>query len=142
MYLWDHKHCSDDITNIVFMTWDLLYLWKYMHCIWYLTHDLWYHNTLFITSVWYLISNWLYLTAHPLYLCHHTQIIDHINPIVRMITQARYVWHHMNTYDITSTLYNITLCCDIHTHCIHGITPRIPVITSTVAELLLRVYWL
>ena len=54
-----------------------------------------------------------------------------------MITQA-----HMNTYDITSTLYDITPRYDIHTHCIHVITPRIPVITSTVPELLLTVYWL
>ena len=59
-----------------------------------------------------------------------------------MITQAQYVWHHMNTYDITSTLYDITPPYDIHTHCIHVSIPRIPVITSTVVELLLRVYWL
>ena len=88
------------------------------------------------------ISNWLYLTAPPLYLCHHTQIINHITPIVHMITQAQYVWHHTNTYDITSTLYDITPHCDIYTHCIHVITPRIPVIASTVARPLLIVYWL
>ena len=92
-------------------------------------------------SLLYLKSNWLYLTALPLYLCHHTQIINHITPIVHMITQAQYVWHHTNTYDITSTLYVITPRYELHTHCIHVITPRIPVITSTAAELLLRVYW-
>ena len=59
-----------------------------------------------------------------------------------MITQAQYAWHHVNTYDITSTLYDITSRYDIHIHCIHVITPRIPVVASTVAELLLTVYWL
>ena len=59
-----------------------------------------------------------------------------------MITQAQYVWHHVNTYDITSTLYDITSRYDIHIHCIHAITPSIPVVASTVAELLLTVYWL
>ena len=93
-------------------------------------------------SLLYLISNWLYLTGLPLYLCHHTHIINHKTPNVCMITQAQYVWHHMNTYGITSTLYDITPRYDIHTHCIHVITPRIPVIASTVAELLLTVYWL
>ena len=57
-----------------------------------------------------------------------------------MITQAQYVSHLMNTYDITSTLYGITQRYDLHTHCIRLITPRIPVITSTAAELLLTVY--
>ena len=99
------------------------------------------HSIQFI-SLLYLISNWIYLTTHPLHLCIHTQIIDHINPIVCMITQAQYTWHHVNTYDITSTLYDITSRYDIHIHCIHAITPRIPVIAYTVAELLLTVYWL
>ena len=122
------------------MTWHLLYLWPSIHCIWHLTHELWYHKTLSVTSV-YLISNWLYLTAHQLYLCHHTEIIDHITPIVCMITRAQYIWHHTNTYGITSTHYDITQRYDLHTHCIHVITPRIPVIASTAAELLLTVYW-
>ena len=94
------------------------------------------------TGLLYLISNWIYLTTHPLHLCIHTQIIDHITRIVCMITQAQYAWHHVNTYDITSTLYDITPRYDIHIHCIYVITPRIPVIASTVAELLLTVYWL
>ena len=59
-----------------------------------------------------------------------------------MITQAKYAWHHVNTYDITSTLYDITPRYDIHRHCIHVNTPRIPVVASTVAELLLTLYWL
>ena len=59
-----------------------------------------------------------------------------------MITQAQYVWHYVNTYDITSTLEDITPRYDIHTHYIHVLTARIPVIESTVAELLLTVNWL
>ena len=58
-----------------------------------------------------------------------------------MITQAQYIWHLTNTYDITSILYDITPRYDVHTHCIHVITPRIPLIASTAAELLLSVYW-
>ena len=104
---------------------------------WFMTSQ---HSIHYI-SLLYLISNWLYLTALPLYLCHHTQIINHITHIVHMITQAQYVSHLMNIYDITSTLYDITPRYDLHTHCIHLITPRIPVITSTAAELLLTVYW-
>ena len=92
-------------------------------------------------SLLYLISNWLYLTALPLYLCHHTQIINHITHIVHMTTQAQYVSHLTNTYDIISTLDDIIPRYDLHTHCIHVITPRIPVIASTAAELLLTVYW-
>ena len=93
-------------------------------------------------SLLYLIWNWIYLTTHALHLCIHTQIIDHVTPIVCMITEAQYAWYHVNTYDITSTFYDITKRYDIHIHCIQVITPRIPVIASTVAELLLTVYWL
>ena len=93
------------------------------------------HSIQFI-SLLYLISNWIYRTTHPLHLCIHTQIIDDITPIVCMITQAQYAWYHVNTYDITSTLYDITPRYDIHIHCIYVITPRIPVVASTVAELL------
>ena len=99
------------------------------------------HSIQFITLL-YLISNWIYLTTHPLHLCIHTMIIDHITPIVCMITQEQYAWHHLNTYDITSTLYDITPCNDIHIHCIHVITHGIPFVASTVAELLPTVYWL
>ena len=99
------------------------------------------HSIQFI-SLSYLISNWIYLTTHPLHLCIHTQIIDHITPIVFMIRKAQYAWHHFNTYDITSTLYDITPRYDIHIHCIHVNTPRIPVIASTLAEELLTVYCL
>ena len=141
--LCDHTHCIDDITHTLFMTSHLLYIWHNMHCIWHRTHDLWHHNSLLMTSkLLYHTSHRLYLTAHPLYLCHHTQIIDHAIPIVCMITQPQYVWHHMNYiwHHIHSFWYHTMLWHP--THCIHVITPRIPVITSTVAGPLLIVYWL
>ena len=111
----------------------------------YMTSHPWFmtsKHSIHYISLLYLISTWFYFTAHPLYLCHHTQITDHITLTVCMITQVKYAWHHMNTYDITYTLYDITPRCDIHTHSINVITPSLPVIASTVAELLLTVYWL
>ena len=133
VYPWYNTHGIDDMAPTIFMAQYALYLTSHPR---FVTSQ----QSIHYSSLLYLISNWLYLTAHPLYLCHHTQIIDHITPIVYMITQAQYVRHHMNTYDIISTLYDITSHFDIYTHCIHVITPRIPVITSTVAELLLTVY--
>ena len=135
LYWWYKMHCIYDMTPTIFMAQYALYVTSHQR---FLISQ----HSIYYISLLYLISNWLYITALTLYLCHHTQIINHITPIVCMITQAQYVWHHMNTYDITSTLYNITPRYDLHTHCIHVITPRIPVIASTVAEILLTVYWL
>ena len=73
-------------------------------------------NSIQFISLLYLIANWIYLTTHPLPLCIHTQIIDHKTPIVCMIKQAQYAWHHVNTYDITSTLFDITPRYDFHIH--------------------------
>ena len=124
------------------MTLHLLYLRHKMHCIWHLNpRFMTTQPSLHYISLLYLISNWLYLIALPLCLCHNSQIINHITPIVCMITQAQYVWYHTNTYDITSNLYDITPWYELHTHCIHVITPRIHVIASTAAELWLTVYW-
>ena len=141
--LCDHTHYIDDITHTRFMTSHLLYIWHKMYCIWHLTHDLWHHNTLLVMSkLLYFTSHRLRLRAHPLYLCYHTQIIDHTTPIVCMITQPQYVWHFMNYISdhIHSLLYHTRLWH--HNHCIHFITPRIPVITSSVAGPLLREYGL
>ena len=132
---WYNTHCSDDMASTLFMAHYALYMTYHPK---FMTSQ---HSIHYI-SLLYLISNWLYLIAHPLYLCHHTQIIGHITPIVYRKKQAQYVWHHKNTYDTTSTLYDITPRYDFHTHCTHVITARIPVITSTVTELLLTVYWL
>ena len=135
LYRWYNTHCIDDMAPTIFMAQYAMYMTSHP---WFMTSQ----HSMYYISLLYLISNWLYLTTLPLYLCHHTQIINHIIPIVCMITQAQYIWHHMNTYDITSTLYDITKPYDIHTNCIHVTTPRIPVIASTVAGLLLTVYWL
>ena len=54
VYLCDHTQCIHDIKHTVLITWHLLYLWQNMHCIWHLTHDLWHHNTLSITSLYYI----------------------------------------------------------------------------------------
>ena len=135
LYQWYNTHSIYDISSTVYMAQYALYMT--------LTHDLWHHNTLLMTSkLLYLTSHQLYMTAHQQYLSHHTQIINHTTPLVCMITQPQYVWHHMNYiwHHIHSLWYHTTLWH--HTHCIHGITPRIPVITSTVAGPLLIVYWL
>ena len=124
LYPWYNIHCIDDMAPTVFMAHYTLYMTSH--------HDLWHHNPIHYISLLYLISNWLYLTAHPLYLCHHTQIIGHITPIVYMITQAQYVWHQINTYDITSTLFLtslplyttwLTLYLWHHSHCNYDKTP-------------------
>ena len=134
LYQWYSTHCIYDIAPIIFMAHYALYMTSHPR---FMTSQ---HSIHYMRPL-YLISNWLYLTALPLYLCNQTQIINHINPIGRMITQAQYIWHHANTYDTTSTLYDITPLYDLHTHSIHVITPRITVIASTAAELLLTVYW-
>ena len=142
LYLWSHRlyrwyntHCIYDTVPTIFMAQYALYMTSHRG---FITSQ----DCIHYISLLYLISNWLYFTTHSLYLCHHTQITDHITLIVCMITQVKYAWHHMDTYDITYTLHDITQHCEIHTHCINVITPSIPVIASTVAELLLTVYWL
>ena len=74
------------------------------------------------------------LSSHPDY--------GSYNAIVRMVTQPQYVWHHMNYmwHHVHSLWYHTTLW--YHTHCIHVIKPRIPVIACTVSGWLLIVYWL
>ena len=59
-----------------------------------------------------------------------------------MLIQPQYVWQNMSYiwHCIHSLWYHTVLWH--HTYCIHVITPRIPVITSTVAGPVLLVYWL
>ena len=135
LYQWYNIHCIYDMVPTIFMAQYALYMTSHP---WFMTSQ----DSIHYISLLYLISNWLYFTAHPLYLSHHTQITDHLTLIVCMITQVKYAWHHMNTYDITYTISDITPCSYIHTHCITLITPSIPVLASTVAELLLTGYWL
>ena len=95
-----------------------------------------------ISPTEWMTTQRLYLTWYPMYLCNQIHLL--------MTSQPMYVWNHTHCmhdtigtlYDITSILYDITPRYDIHIHCIHVITPRIPVVASTVAELLLTVYWL
>ena len=134
LYRWYKTHCIYDMAPTIFMAQYALYMTSHPR---FVTSQ---HSIHYI-SLLYLILNWLYLTALPLYLCNHTQIINHITHIVHMTTQAQYVSHFTNTYDIISTLDDIIPRYDLHTHCIHVIIPRIPVIASTAAELLLTVYW-
>ena len=132
LYQWYNTHSIFDITSTVYMAQYALYTTTQPH-----------HNNLLMTSnLLYLTSHESYLRAHPQYLCHHTQIIDLTTHIVCMITQQQYVWHHMNYiwHYIHSLWYHTMLWH--HTHCIHGITPMIHVIASTVAGPLLIVYWL
>ena len=80
-----HSHntdCIDDMAPTIFMAQYALYMTSHPRFM-ASQHSIHYINLL------YLISNWLYLRAHPMYLCNHTQIIDHIIPIVYMITQAQ-----------------------------------------------------
>ena len=85
VFLCDHTQCVHDITDTVLMTWHLLYLWHNMHCIWHLTHDLWYHNALSITSIYYIS----YQTD---YIWQHIHCISVITPRLLIIQPQFYIW--------------------------------------------------
>ena len=97
LYRWYNTHCIYDMAPTIFMAQYALYMTSHP---WFMTSQL----SIRYISLLYLLSNWLYFTAHPLYLCHHSQITENITLIVCMITQVKYAWHHMNTYDIKYTL--------------------------------------
>ena len=133
-------------------------VWSHSLYQWYNTHSIY-----GITSTVHMAQYALYMTSHPRFMTsqhsthdikaiisHLTPIISdrtytvsllsqadyHTTPIVCMITQPQYVWHHKNyiCHHIHSLWH--------HTHWMHVITPRIPFISSTVAGPLLIVYWL
>ena len=135
LYRWYNTHSISDITSTVYMAQYALYVTSHPQ---FMTSQ----HSIHDIKLLYPTSHRLYLTARPLYLCHQTQIIDHTTPILCMITQPQYVWHHLNYIwpHFHSLCYHTTLWH--HTFCIHVITPRIPVIASTVAGPLLIVYWL
>ena len=124
-----------------FMTWHLLYLWPSMHCIWHLTHDLWHHNTLSITSVYYISyqtvsdsTSTASLSSHPDYRSYNPHgMYDNTGTIC--MTSSEYMWHHIHSlWYHTALWHSHTLCSWQHTQdTFHHIT---------VADLLLRVYWL
>ena len=123
------------------MTWHLLYLWHIMHCIWHLTHDLWHHNTLwlhqFIISHIKLIisdcSSTVSLSSHPDYQSYNPHC-TYDNTGTICMTSYEYIWHHIHS------LWYHTTVWPSHTLS-HVVTHRIPVITSTAAELLHTVFW-
>ena len=135
LYRWYNTHSIYDITSTVYMAQYALYMTSHPRFMTsqHSTHDI----KAIISQLTLIISdskNTVSLSSHP----------DNrsYNPIVSMITQPQYVWHHMNYiwHHIHSLWYHTTLWH--HTHCIHVITPRIPVIASTIAGPLLIVYWL
>ena len=58
LFLCDHTHYIDDVTHtlydITYIYMCHMYIWQNMHCMWHLTHSLWHHNTLFMTSNYYI----------------------------------------------------------------------------------------
>ena len=146
---------ADDITSTlshhtpVFMMSHPLQAWHHNPCIRHCTRCIFVPTTSpliahkllnDITPTFCVTSYALYRTSHPILMSSHYCTYDITTSLWNHI---QYVGQHIHfTCDITATLYDITPLYDIHTHCIHVITPRIPVITSTVAELLLTVYWL
>ena len=134
--------------------------WSHPFYRWYKTHSLY-----DITSTVYLAQYALYMTSHPQIMTsqHSTHdlkaIISHLTLIISDSTNTvslsshpdyrsynphcmydntgtyEYIWHHIHSLWYHTTLRH-------QTHSIHLITPRIPVIASTVAGPLLIVYWL
>ena len=82
MYLCDHTQCIHDLSHTVLMTWHLIYLWLNVHCIWHLTHDLWHHNTLSITSVYYISYQTDYIWQH-LHCIRESQKLSFNQPVIK-----------------------------------------------------------
>ena len=100
------------------MMWDLRYLWKYMHCIWYHTHAsyLWHHShskydktpTMFVTL------NSVYKTSHMMNEWQHNERIWHDTQCICVIkpkwltSQPMYERNYTHCmYDNLGTLYDI-----------------------------------
>ena len=86
------------------MTWDLLYLWKYMHCIWHLTHDLWHlklypiHQSI-ISHIKLNISGntpTASLYSHPDYWSYNPHCVYDNTGTICMIS-CEYIWHHIHS---------------------------------------------
>ena len=108
-----------------------------MHCIWHLTHDLWYQNSLSITSVYYISYQTDYIWQHIHCISVITPRISIINPhcmydntgTIFMISYD-YIWHHIHSlwYHTTvwhsPTLYSCHHTQDPchHIHCSWAIT--------------------
>ena len=114
MYLCNQTHLTNDITTYVLMKPHPLHAWHHRHFIWHHIHSCWQHTI--VSLSWQKLCLW-----HHMYniWCHPYCVYDEPSSISDL--------KHVKT-DISSTPYVIT--------------PRITVIASTVAELLLTVYWL
>ena len=135
LYRWYNTHSIYDITSTVFMAEYSLYMTSHPRFMTSQpsTHDIKAiisHLTLIISDSTSTVS----LSSHPDYQSYNSHCMYD--------STGQYIWHHMNYiwHHIQSLWYHTTLWH--HTHCIHVITPRIPVIASTVAGPLLIVYWL
>ena len=135
LYRWYKKNCMYDITHSICMAHYALYMTSHPR---FMTSQ---HSIHDITATLSPITL-LYLTAHPKYVCHHTEIMDHITPIVCMISQSQYVWHERNYiwHHIHLVWYPTAIW--YHTLCGHDFTHSISDITSAEAAWLLRVYFL
>ena len=132
-------------------------VWCHIHYMWYITqwHYLWY-QTLYVHDIFtlYGITHSVMTThhcvhSHPLCLILHSKYFWHYTKCSNFMTRSEckssqplYVWQnkHYIWQHIHSLWYHTTLW--YHTHCIHVIKPRIPVIACTVSGWLLIVYWL
>ena len=135
LYRWYNTHSIYDISSIQYMAQYALYTTPQPQ---FMTSQLSTHAIKAIishlTPIIYDSTSTVSLSSHPDYRSY--------NPHFMYETQPQYIWHHMNYiwHHIHSLCYHTTQWH--HTNCIHGITPRTPVIASTVAGPFLIVYWL
>ena len=119
------------------MTWDLFYLWKYMHCIWHLTHDLWHLNTLSNASGYYISYQTEYIWQHTHCISVFTPRLSIIKPHcvydntgTICMTSCEYIWHHIHSLWYHTMLWHShTLYSCLHTqdtchriHCCWALT--------------------
>ena len=139
-------------------------VWSHTLYLWYNTHSIG-----DITSTVYMAQYALYMTSHPWFMTSqhsihdNKAIISHLKPIISdSIATVSLSWHpdyrsynphgmYDNTATICMTSYEIRMTSHplflisyhaMYTHCIHVITPRTPLIASTLAGPLHIVYWL
>ena len=135
-YTWNHIHILWQ-QPFLFVTSQALYSLHYTHCIWHLIYSVWchIHYVCYITQWLYLCHQTLYVYdiftcygimqcydhttivyLHSHYAWHYTQCISDITHNIPILWKGVNVCHHSlykydticTTYDITSTLYNIT----------------------------------
>ena len=133
LYWWYNTHSIYDITSTVYMAKYALYMTSHPR---FMTSQHSTHEIKAIVSHLKTIisdsTSTVSLSSFPDYRSYNphcmTQYVWH------NMTQPQYVWHHMNYiwHHIHSIWYHSTPWH--HTHSIYVITPRIPVIASTVVD--------